>query len=368
MGKLIIKFVVPLERDDLEGISSRHGPLFHRWLPDGENDEISIKRQSKNVRVKLWFERCGYINDRGWISFDYKRREIDSDTLSRQAKVDAGPLYGKIFIKDLKSEEVKAVVENKLDDEEYIKVGKKITKIINKDIIPFINYLRNHCGQYWVKELHPWNSQAESLGSYFMRISAKWSVDESAEWQKFLPDKLESRAVVTINLDSDYSPYLSKDNWLSLESFNPEQCNDSLSIKLLSRAHQLNDEGNIRQSFVEGVTSLELALNEFFQKRVNLGKSLRREMKSFWQLPLHAQLTTVASCLPNSSHDDIEIAIRAIRVRNKIVHEGFNPRNDFETKKIIKALFRIISKLLSDIDLKFPSASNSGNTLFPKEG
>ena len=200
MAKLTIKFIVPVERYDLEDYDRRHGPIFHRWLPDGEKDAVTVKSNSRNLNIKLWFERCGYIEN-GWVRFDYKKREIDPKILYRQAKVDAGPLRGKIEIKGLKEEEVQTIVDNKINDKKYVKIGKRVTKIINEYIIPFINTLRYHYGQYWIRELHSWNSKKESLGNYLKHLYMKWSTDDGTIWQDFIPNKIESRtAIIILNL------------------------------------------------------------------------------------------------------------------------------------------------------------------------
>ena len=97
MATLIFKLIVPLERHDIEDFDRPHGPIFHRWLPDGEKDSILIQTKSRNVKVLVWFERCGFVQD-GWIKFDYKKRETNSTILKRQAKLDAGPLRVRIEV------------------------------------------------------------------------------------------------------------------------------------------------------------------------------------------------------------------------------------------------------------------------------
>jgi len=41
--------VIPLEKHDFDDFFHPHGPLFYRWLPDGEKDAIYVKTHSKNV-------------------------------------------------------------------------------------------------------------------------------------------------------------------------------------------------------------------------------------------------------------------------------------------------------------------------------
>jgi hypothetical protein len=50
---------------------------------------------------------------------------------------------------------------------------------------------------------------------------------------------------------------------------------------------------------------------------------------------------------------DVELAIKAIDIRNNIVHEGYNPPEDAE--KYLKALLRTAAALLPNPRVKFPS-------------
>lgn len=366
MATLLIKFIIPLERYDLDEFNRPHGPLFHRWLPDGENDRISINTKSKDIKFYLWFERCGFVQ-KGWIQFDYKKREIDPLILKRQAVLDAGPLRGMIELKRIKQTEIKAITGSKEGDANYIRLGKRLRKIINENVIPFIDTLRLYYGQYWLRELPKWDSKTESLGSYFRHIYTKYSTDNGKKWNNFIPDKIKAKLEFTSIIRSDYSSYFTKDDWYSLNNFSAENFEHTFGIKLLLNAQQLKDTGDYKQSFVDGITSLEIALSDFFKARLSLPQKLKKEMESFWQLPLKAQLTVIASSLKSLSYEDINNAIVSIDTRNKIVHEGWSPKKDIETKKTLNSLFRVVSKLITDKPVKFPSSSGS-NTLFPPNG
>ena len=264
MTKLILKFIAPSDRYNNR---RRYGPIFHRWLPDGEKDSISIKSGNSLIDIRVWFERCGYINQMGWVKFDYKKREIEPNILYRQAKIDAGPLRGKIIIQGLKDAEVEAVNCNEGDDN-YIKLGKKIAKIFKENIIPFINTLRHQYGQYWVQELAPWDSSKESLGYYFMGLSTQWTNDNGESWHYFLPEKIMSTASTNATYRSDYHSYLSENDWKSLDNFQPQKNKYNLSYQILLKAHQLRDEGNYKQCYIESVISLELAIGGYIQNRL----------------------------------------------------------------------------------------------------
>jgi hypothetical protein len=93
MATLLLKFGVLLENYNIEEFDRHKGPLFHRWLPDGEKDAILVDVPDPTAELKVWFERRGFVDDR-WIRFDYSRPEIDPEIMERQAILDAGPLRG----------------------------------------------------------------------------------------------------------------------------------------------------------------------------------------------------------------------------------------------------------------------------------
>jgi len=95
MPSIKIKFGVHLENYNLR-YPVRHGPLFNRWLPDGSNDAIDIQTGEPATKLKLWFDRRGYVDT--FIEFDYNRKEIDEEIMVRQAVLDAGPLMGLLEI------------------------------------------------------------------------------------------------------------------------------------------------------------------------------------------------------------------------------------------------------------------------------
>lgn len=365
MPTLLLKLIIPLEKHDLDDWGRPHGPIFHRWLPNGENDSISIKTKSRNVIVNAWFERCGFVQD-GWIRFDYKKRETDHNIIKRQAKLDAGPLRISIQIKALTQQDIITLESANQGDKDYIRIGKRVTKILNENIIPFIDTLRFYYGQYWLQELNKWNSAEETLGSYFKKIYTKYSTDQGKTWKEFIPDKIERRAHVFIALPSDFSAYISQEDWKSLDKIDPCEFKLTLSIKLLQTAHKLMDEGDYKQAIIESNTALEVAISDLFKDRLSLSKELKKEMESFWQLKIRPQLTVIASLIQGLSRNDIENSIEMVKVRNKIIHKGFSPKNDFATRKKLKSFFTIISKIISEKNIRFPSTAG-GNTLFPEQ-
>jgi hypothetical protein len=81
MTTLLIKFAVSLLDYDV-GPARHHGPLFHRWLPNGESDKLEIKTGNPDAELSVWFRRRGCL-DSGMIRFDYTREEVDPEIMSK---------------------------------------------------------------------------------------------------------------------------------------------------------------------------------------------------------------------------------------------------------------------------------------------
>ena len=166
MPTLLLKFGIILEDYSSSRLTELHGPLFHRWLPDGKKDAITLKT-GPNLKLKVWFDRRGFVHKSGLIVFNYDRRELDPNIIPKQAILDAGPLMGLLEIKNLSDQELSAVHENKIGDQRYIDFGKKVVKkLLFPSVHRFLNTLNINYGQYWIRGLEEWDSTKESLGNY----------------------------------------------------------------------------------------------------------------------------------------------------------------------------------------------------------
>ena len=359
MSMLLLKFVINLENYDLSIITRHHGPLFHRWLPDGESNAIVLNTEDPNAKLKVWFERRGYV-DNGFVRFDYQRKEVDPKIIPTQAILDGGPLFGLLEIQGISEEKLTCIRENKVGNEAYVKLGKKIVKkLICPPVHKFIDILRTNYGQYWIRNFDEWDSRRESLGSYCRTtLQLKWSLDGGKTWESFEPD--ERVYNVTLTASKDFAGYLTEKDWNELAKVVQEGYEPSLASFLLSRAQQLLDQGNLKYALVEGVSALELALNEFIRNVSQVSDSLLKLMSPFWQLPLNAQVISVAAISEKMSKEHVENAIEAINIRNKVVHEGLDPPANAEER--ICGLLNTVAALVLGPKFRFLTA-NPGNAI-----
>ena len=91
-----LSFLIHLDNYEIDTSIRPHGLLFHRWLPDGREDAISIPVRDERNSLQIWFDRKGYI-DKNFIKFDAHRSEVNDTTMARQGKLESnkwGQVYG----------------------------------------------------------------------------------------------------------------------------------------------------------------------------------------------------------------------------------------------------------------------------------
>jgi len=358
---LLIRFAISLERHELES-DEHHGPRFHRWLPDGEQHALTINNDLAGFVLKVWFEQWGFM-DNSWITFAYKRKEVDSAIVPRQAVLDAGPLYGSLRM-NVPSDELNAIKENREGDPAYEALGKRIVKeVIQDHVLRFLRIIRFTFGQYWVDLPDNWDSTQVSLGYYCHGWGMKWSLDNGVTWSDFVPNK-KTRAPLKIMLHGAVGKDLiHQSDWESLRSIVNSGYDPPFTATLISSAHELADQGRWQHAFISGVTALEVAIQAFYRERVAHQKAIQDSLQPFWKMPLPARLTAVSLVLQASagiSAQDIQASLQAIEIRDEIVHEGLDPKERDEG--ILRALLRVASALLPGPRLRFPPM-HSGNAL-----
>ena len=363
-SNLLIKFAVNLEGGSGAFIRSPKGPLFHRWLPEGEKDSISFVTGYPYAKLKAWFERRGFM-DGGFITYDTNRREVDETVIPQQAVLDGGPLRGTIeFTGGISSEEMHAVLNNKIGDPAYVGLAKRVVLFIFPHITRLISILRVQFGQYWLRELPAWDSRRESLGGYCAsRLFMHWSADDGAAWHPFQPD--ESRTTITVELrtaGAAYADYMTSEDWAILKSLLESGFEPTLASHLLSRAYESLEDGDVKNGFVEGITALEVALSKIIKDRSNAVPSLEKDIDFVFSLRLSQRVALIPLLMPHMSMSDLPLVVKALKLRHAIVHDGLVP-SDADTK-ILVALLKFTAQLVPGPHMKFPSA-NSGNSIKP---
>jgi hypothetical protein len=296
------------------------------------------------------------------IVFDMKRSEVDEKVMRRQGKLDAGHLYGEATYDNVTAQELKSLQENLIGSEDYGNLAKRLIDFLYEPLKNFIDVLRTQFGQYWLPEVPRWDSRKESLGSYCARtLWMSWSANNGQSWHNFLPTDRRTTIVGESILGKGFDEYLTKEDWERLKvSFNPD-VPPSLALILLGKAHELEATGHTKQAFVKGVTALEIALYETYRRKKEEEK-VSSLFERFFRLPLPAQFVVTARATGNCSEPDFGNTLKAIDIRNDIVHKGKFPQTGFEDP--LQALMRTVAIFLGLEKFKTPKML-TGNVLSP---
>jgi len=355
---LTITFALWIYDSDFNENDKLRGPIFTNWLPDGECDALKVPVAENSAEVSLWFERHGFVKDGGLIEYEHKKLEINPDILLRQKKVYAGALYGKVVLHDISPEQISVLKTNETENEEYKKLGKLILKkILDPVLSRFTAILKKTYGQYWIELYQKFDSRNSPLANHCAGLNMKW-INEDGDTGDFVPGtKVRPKIYMLASNGCSKEEYISKGSWFHIEDLLNNEFEATLSSAFSSRANQLLNEQRFSHSLLEAVTAIELSLEEYIQRTIQI--ELKGYLKSFWNNPLPTRILIVSS-LVGANTDDITLCISAVKHRNDLVHDGTEPPSSIS--EIIKGILRTVSHLNKHQKLKFPSP-NSGNTL-----
>ena len=105
--------------------------------------------------------------------------------------------------------------------------------------------------------------------------------------------RLDLAIAATVTLGGDYSQYITEEFWSELIEAEKGSLQESVAASTLLLADQLLDYGNLRQATVEGVTALEVAIDDLLLR--HLGKKLVEKSNSFKDLGIVSKATVVGA-------------------------------------------------------------------------
>jgi len=258
-----------------------------------------------------------------------------------------------------------AIRDGLIGSEEYISVAKRVIQFLHPPLRNFINLLRLQYGQYWLPDLNAWDSRKESLGSYCSTtLWLSWSDNEGKTWNNFKPTESSGNLKVEGLPGRGFAEYLTKKDWNRIKkSFDPHK-DISIALTILGRAHELSDTGHIRESFIQGVTALELAIDNYTKTTLKINHETEKLLNHFESMPLKLKTLMIAKMGKLLSDDILYKALSAIDMRNAIVHEGKHP--DDQGRKNFLALLECAAKFIGLEEFKVPILY-PGNQLSPEK-
>src|SRR6266487_995974 len=268
MPNLLLKFYVFL--DQQRDWRKYDGPLFHRWLPDGEKDAIDLYTGFPNTKLKVWFERRGYVEN-GLIRFDITRKEVDPAIIPTQAALSASSLFGLLEVRNITDDEVSCLSNQFTEDPVYLTLCETVVdKTIQPCVSRFIDILRTKYGQYWIREPEGFDYKRRTLNNRCYLLRLQWSLDSGATWFNLTPNASTAvtHVTVTIGTEKSFQQYITQKDWKDLAALSQQESNPPLGAFILSRARQLFEEENYKYALIEGVLALEISLAYFIKKNL----------------------------------------------------------------------------------------------------
>ncbi len=358
MSTIEIRFAVDFSGRN--GVEDSSGPLFFRFLPDGEADAIEVPIGNEAYSLSLWFERRGYVDHRGLIVWDAKRREVTADLVSRQGILQGGPLFGRLQVNNVTDAELKALRADLVGHSEYEAFAKRCLDIIVPHSSRLIKILRDTYGQYWIPELHTWDSRTVTLGAYCRNtLQMRWRESADDTYRDLIP----TQPNFTIRLEADdwdNPQYISVSDWHDMHKLMAQKFEPPLASSVTARANELLEGGNIRHAIIEAVTAIEIAIAGVMT-RAEVDKN---ELNFFWSTGLQNRLMIVAAARGDLDRKSLDKLLEIIDLRNKIVHEG---RSATEmSRPLVRLVLRALQCWIDGPLPKFPRASH-GNRLWGRD-
>ena len=341
------------------------GPIFSRFVPDGEADAVYLTADGDPHEIRVWFARNAKL-DGGFLKWDQKGTEFDSALMRRQGKLDAGWLVGKMSM-PVSGTELAALRHNPIatprefgdvtEDPAYVGLAKRLIKTLQPRLAAFVSTLRCQYGQYWLEAPRPWDSRSETLGAYCSgQLQLRWWY-EKKEWYWFLPTRSGFSMVCQILPDSHFDQYLTEADWRRLQRI---RCLDDVptELQLLSNAGKSLDFGDYRHAFVEVCAALELTISSRLAAK---NDKVKRAINGFRSGQTQMAQVAVVLLLIGASEDEIQNTLEAVEIRNRVVHEGYVPgeSDGWNLRKVMQA----IEKIGNFATIKSPSLDFGSNML-----
>jgi hypothetical protein len=308
---LKIDFSINLNQD-ING-SVHYSPIFYNWLPT-EKDYLVLKTAEPYTILKVWFQPSS---------------QVDLSIL-QDKRVSVSKLKGNLQFNNVPTDLISIFKKNKTQYVPYEEFGKKIIKkMLYPPLSRLLNILRINYGQYWIRQLPPWNSLEMGLGQYCQMLEMKWSMDNENTCYPFIPSR-GTRASRRFRVSGEefFEQFILKNDWQALSEFINSHYEPPVAAILLSRAHQFGDLGDLRSGFIEGISALELAIKKYIQSKISNSDTILQSIYQFWDMPIKSKVIAITSGIGTIRISDIESTIKATDIRNKIAHVkmGFSHR------------------------------------------
>lgn len=339
---------VPKETDDPNRF------YFGEWFPNGQDQGLRFKRDGMDV--SLWVDATCLHLHTGETAEDQQSR---SSLQIRDFFVDIGtrPISSELarFIQEQATTWRQQEVLESADEltrslaREHKTLGLQVQATLLNVVNGLLGWAYAEKQQYW---LNPRTETAEQLSSLNLvtRASAQIDADSRILWS---PPTVDS-----IHVDIRAQAGITEPEWRALGAFLAAGKKPSLVGELLSNADRFLALEHYRAALIEGVTAMEVALNNFARhpdptvlvpsiaSTLRARNGLQDDVRHLGvTASLRYLLPTVlkSTYLPADAH---AVASAALELRHNIVHNGSRMVDKKKARKMVFASFQIARALV----------------------
>lgn len=365
-----------------QDVSGHKGEVaFHRWFPEGISDALVLDTGYTKAILRVWFERGDVSDDTLAGLGDESLAQAGAEVLTKYGVLWSGPLRGELRVHGgLSSEQIAALEKiEKISNEaisEHYEVAKLVLKYwICPQIAAFVRVLRFCFGQYWVEEFEEWNGDRSSLSYYCNNIlHLTVSTDEGLSFRRLSLGEVVIQVPAYFPAKEGFGQYITREDWQGIPNLArvfKEKEKVSVVIRLISRAHELTEVGNVKQALLEAITALEIALHQRVRENLHGSESALASAMQFLGenpgprgVPIKVQVAVIGALIEDVSVGLIEEVQKAYDLRNDIAHKG-NVQVPEDARKLVFAVLNFVLCVLK-VDYRFVS-QDAGNLVMGKE-
>ncbi len=305
------------------------------WIPE-HADRIKIDI-SKNIEMEIYCSRES-------ISFITAYDRVQTESLKGFEGIPLSYIDVKFKFSNIDENLGTYILDgcnskNENLDELVFEIARNIQANIIKYVNRLIEYVRSYNGQYGLK---PISFDEKKLSSNMITLRAIVS-ENNTNWYDF--DIKHSDQLVIGFMDADNA--LFEYQWEKVKEYVLNNNRTELTLELIANAYYLLDSGHGRSAIIEVCSALETAVSEFSKYKdfswLNLINSNGRvDPRNISSQINHLKFSTSVKFLfpilfseQEVSKETINDCIRAIEVRNNVIHNGQRNVDDRMLREII---------------------------------
>ena len=324
------------------------GILFESWLPPISH---ILKTNVGALQIEVWIDP---------MKFQIGPFQIEPSQLSESGDIRIGVIGMDVLVTNVPEDLAEFIHLHSNDTytdrqnfagpqpKAYESLGREVMNAAIQTLDKLLTFFRVVKGQFWIPQTY---FDPEDIAGFF--DSSKAIVrSEAWDWVGWSPSLLGiSKSTIIIWTWRKIRAV----DWESLDSFLQSQKLPPLPLELLAASELLEAEKRTRVALMEGVTALEVAVQQFLSSsHQRSNKTLLADLEINSTKALYEKLGlrgTLAVLLPLLLSDEelprdmLHKAIKAIEVRGVVVHRGKREVEQNELRQHLNAL-RNLSMLL----------------------